>query len=226
MKGKVTRGALWNEAAKSGVLLGIVPVAYMFLTQLVGKVAAGHAVIAGCVNFLLWAVKFGGCVWLMMVFMKKFAQDYRADNRDTFKYGTIVALCSAIIVAGFSLFNLLVISPDLITQQFETMIESYSSMLDSNSMAVMDKIEAMFPQITFFSNLVYCFLFGLILSYILSRNIPPRNAFVAMMDEMRRNGTLEELERRADDQDADVQDSDEKNDKNDEDNTLKESDFR
>ena len=33
------------------------------------------------------------------------------------------------------------------------------------------------PQITFFSNLIYCFFFGTILSFILSRNVPSRNPF-------------------------------------------------
>ena len=33
------------------------------------------------------------------------------------------------------------------------------------------------PQVMFFSNLVYCFLYGTVLSAVLSRNIPPRDPF-------------------------------------------------
>ena len=56
-------------------------------------------------------------------------------------------------------------------------MQMYSSMLDSNSMAMLEKMEDSFPQISFFSNLIYCFLFGLVLSAILSRNIPKRDLF-------------------------------------------------
>jgi hypothetical protein len=31
--------------------------------------------------------------------------------------------------------------------------------------------------VSFFTNLIYCFLFGVVLSAILSRNIPSRNPF-------------------------------------------------
>jgi hypothetical protein len=33
------------------------------------------------------------------------------------------------------------------------------------------------PQITFFSNLIYCTAYGTVLSFILSRNIPSRDPF-------------------------------------------------
>ncbi len=197
MKEKISKGVLWNEAAKTGVLLGIVPVVYMFLTQLVSKVGAGHAVISAFVNFILWAVKFGGCIWLMMVFMKKFAADFRADNSETFKFGCIVALCSSVIVSAVSLANVLVINPDLLASQMDAVISAYSSSLDSNSMQMLDKVSGVLPEITFFSNLIYCFLFGVVLSLILSRSIPPRNALAIMIDEMRRKGVLDEIERRA-----------------------------
>ena len=50
-------------------------------------------------------------------------------------------------------------------------------MLDSNSMAMLEKMEDAYPQIAFFSNLIYCFLYGTVLSAILSRNIPTRDPF-------------------------------------------------
>ena len=50
-------------------------------------------------------------------------------------------------------------------------------MLDSNSLAMLEKMEGSYPQISFFSNLIYCFLFGTVLSAILSRDIPSRDPF-------------------------------------------------
>ena len=46
-------------------------------------------------------------------------------------------------------------------------------------MSQMDKMMGKMPQITFFSNLIYCFIFGTILSLILSRNIPSKDPFAA-----------------------------------------------
>ena len=41
----------------------------------------------------------------------------------------------------------------------------------------MDTYMENLPQITFISNLIYCFLYGMILSFILSRNIPSKDPF-------------------------------------------------
>ena len=59
----------------------------------------------------------------------------------------------------------------------DMMMQQMGSMMDSNSMALMDSYMQRLPQITFFSNLIYCFVFGTVLSYILSRNIPSRDPF-------------------------------------------------
>ncbi len=179
---------MWNDAAKAGIVLGLVPVVYLFLTQLVGKGLVSHAFLAGAVNFLLWLVKFIACIWLMMLYMKKFARERRADNSETFRYGCIVAICSALIVAAFSLANVLLINPDAVSSQFNAVFENYSSSMDSNTQEILVRIQGMMPQLTFFSNLIYCFLFGVILSYILSRNIPPRNPFAMILDEMQKKG--------------------------------------
>ena len=111
-------------------------------------------------------------------YMKSFASAYEeADNRDTFRFGMITALCSALIYAAVTLANVLIINPDLIHQQIEAALKIYGSSLDSNSLNALDEVESIMPQVMFFSNLVYCYLFGTVLSAVLSRNIPPRNPF-------------------------------------------------
>ena len=49
--------------------------------------------------------------------------------------------------------------------------------MDSNARNQMDDIVAKLPQITFFSNFFYCIIYGSVLSFILSRNIPNKNPF-------------------------------------------------
>ena len=169
---------LWNSAAKSGLALGLVSSVYLFVNQWVALMDT--PVISGLLSFVLWAVKFGGCIWLMMFFMKRFvAENQDAVNSDTFRFGVVTALLSAIVYAAFSFANTAYFSADMIAENMDTVMQAYSQFMDSNTMAKMDQMMAKMPQITFFSNLIYCFIFGTILSLILSRNIPSKDPFAA-----------------------------------------------
>jgi hypothetical protein len=53
-----------------------------------------------------------------------------------------------------------------------TVMQQFAPFMDSNTSAAMEKSMQNFPQMTFFSNLIYCFGYGTILSYIISRYIP------------------------------------------------------
>ena len=48
--------------------------------------------------------------------------------------------------------------------------------MDSNSLSTMERMIGHLPQITFCYNMIYCFLFGTVLSAIISRTIVARNA--------------------------------------------------
>lgn len=176
MDEKLRRGILWNRAAAAGVALGAVSSAYLFITQYLSGL--GTSIWISGLNLVLWGVKLLLCVWLMMHFMKRLTADYEdADNAATFRFGMITALCSALIFSAVTLANVLVINPDLIHQQIEAALKIYGSSLDSNSLNALDTVESIMPQVMFFSNLVYCFLYGTVLSAILSRNIPPQDPF-------------------------------------------------
>ena len=168
---------MWNTAGIAGLALGGASTAYMFLSQWV-TVSGMPGFVASILNFILWTAKFGGCIWLMMYFMKRFASENTdADNSDTFKFGTISALLSALIFSAASFANVAFISADMFAEQFDATLQQLAPMMDSNSLASMDKIIESLPQITFFSNLIYCFIFGTVLSAILSRNIPSKDPF-------------------------------------------------
>ncbi len=189
MEETFSRKDLWNEGGKAGVVLGLVSVVYMFLTQWISGIH-GHAFLSGFLNFVLWAAKFAICIWLMVLFMRRFAADFHAGNSGTFKFGCIVALCSALVYAAVSLANVLIISSEYYSTQMEAALSAYSGALDANSSRMLDGIRANLPRIVFFSNLIYCALFGVILSYILSRSIPPRNALAEAIDMLRRTGNM------------------------------------
>lgn len=171
------RRNLWNSAGIAGLLLGLLSSAYLFINQW-SSVAEMPAFLSMLLSFILWAAKFAGCIMLMMFFMKKFAaENPEAGNSTTFRFGMAAAFLSALIYAAVSFANVAFISADYFAEQMDIVMQSYAQIMDSNTMSQMDKMLGKMPQITFFSNLIYCFIFGTLLSGILSRNIPSRNPF-------------------------------------------------
>lgn len=179
MEQNTLKKGIWDSAAKAGLIFGAISSAYMFATQFMASCEmSSFAQMA--VTAVLWIAKFVGCIWLMMFFMKKFvAENQDAVNSDTFRFGVVTALLSAVVYAAFSFANTAYFSADMIAENMDTVMQAYSQFMDSNTMSQMDKMMGKMPQITFFSNLIYCFIFGTILSLILSRNIPSKDPFAA-----------------------------------------------
>ena len=168
---------MWEEAGKAGLALGLVSTAYLFISQYL-TAAELPALVSMIVNVALWTGKFAGCIWLMMFFMKRFAKtDAKIDNSATFRFGFAAAFLSAIVYAAASFANTAFISADMINEQMNLIMQQMAPALDSNTMGQMDDLMSKLPQMTFFSNLFYCTVYGGVLSFILSRNIPDRNPF-------------------------------------------------
>ena len=177
MEQNATQRNMWNSAGKAGLVLGLASAACMFTAQIIGQREIS-AMLGFLANGALWLVKFVGCIWLMTFFMKKYASSHEGvSNAETMKFGMAVSLLSALVYSAFTLANVTLISPDLFTQQMDQVMQTYAKNIDSNTLSQIDKIMGMMPQITFFSNLFYCSLYGVVLSFILSRNIPGRNPF-------------------------------------------------
>lgn len=167
----------WNEASKYGLILGLIPTAYLYLGHL--QVAIGATgFISSALGFILWAAKFTGCIMLMKHVMNKFASENpKATNSDVFKLGSLMAMLSALVYSVVAVADVLYIFPEYYQGIYTTITEAYSKVL---SAADVEKIKEMMheaPKITFVGTFIYCFLFGTILSLILSRNIPPQNPF-------------------------------------------------
>lgn len=169
--------SIWNSASVPGLVLGGVCIAYELINWLCSDIET--PVLAGILATVLWALKFGGCIALMVFFMKRYAaSDAEIDNSDTFRFGTVVALYSAIFYAAFYFAYTVYIVPDIYKQAFDAILSSSASMLDQNSLDQIMDLEPRMPAIGCAVKLIYSFLFGLVLSAILSRNIPSRNPFV------------------------------------------------
>ena len=173
------KNILWEHAGKAGLVLGGVSILYMLCTMLTGKVAeSGSAVfLMSMINLLLWVAKLAACIFLMRFFMLRFSQaDPTADNARVFRFGMAVALLSALLYSAFYLAYVSFIAPDTFEQAL-SMLED-NPMMDSNSLSAIEDMIPKLPTISFFVNLVWCWLFGTVLSAIFSRNIPPQNPFV------------------------------------------------
>ncbi len=181
MKATLDRHSFWNEAGKAGLALGGVSILYSLLTSLIANLggSTGMAMLISVMNVLLWVAKFVGCIWLMRFFMKKLMNDYEKVNSPQAlrRYGTAIALLSALIYSAFTLATLLIAGTEAINEAMAVVMNQYSSMLDSNTMAQMDSMMQNLPVITFVTNLIYCFIFGVIVSAILSKNLTSDNPF-------------------------------------------------
>lgn len=177
MEQNVTQKNMWNMAGKAGLVLGLISTAYLFITQGLGQIEI-PALVNSILGFVLWAAKFIGCIWIMKFFMKKFvAENNGVTNANTFRLGNIMALLSALVYSAAAFANVAFISPELFEEQMNAVMQQMAPMMDSNTLGMMETYLENLPQITFFSNLIYCFLYGMILSFILSRNIPSKDPF-------------------------------------------------
>ena len=163
--------SLWNEAGLPGLVLGLVPIACMAVNQICNG--------SGVLSVLVWILKFGGCIYLMYFFLKRFLLGHdEAGRSDVFRFGLVVALLSALVCAGCQLAYVLLINPDMYEEAVESALNSgLSSQLDSNSLAAFEEMIPRLPVLSFFANLVYCFLFGLVVSAIVSSSLVSNNPF-------------------------------------------------
>lgn len=168
MKRCLDNSTLWNEAAKAGAFLGGVSVGCLVLKEL--ATSSGSTFLITAASILLWVVEFFGCILLMKDVMLSLRRRYEdVKIADTYKLGRRAALFSGLLLASAqALFIMKMPEADLntfIDQVVASMPVGASGREQVESM--MDKL----PVITFFSQWIYCFLYGTVLSSIMSRYI-------------------------------------------------------
>ena len=179
MEETINNRIIWSAASVAGL-------AFAAITILCGQLQKGIAAlelstfVAGLLYSIVWIAEFAGCIYLMIFLMRKLVRDYEGvTGADTNRYGRRIALFSAIVIATVNYLILYFTPADKLQEMTDTVLATYSSFLDANSQAMMEEMLPNLPAITFFSNLIYCFLYGTILSAILSRFIPSSNPFAS-----------------------------------------------
>lgn len=169
---KIDSKIISSEAAKSALFFGLISGGYIFIT---GLLTSGF--LASLASVVLWAGKFVGCILLMRFFMKKLLGSFEGvGKRELVRFGTLIALFSAIITAACSYICVQYVFPDQIAQTMDVFYQSYASMLDSNSMAAMQNVESKIGLISMVSNFAWCFFYGWILSLIMAGNLAGKSS--------------------------------------------------
>ena len=172
---------LWNKAAKNGLALGLFTAACRLLSQFLAGSdipTAGTAVLTG----VIWLLQFGGCIWIMKFLMERLVHQYEGvDNKDTARYGRLLALTSSLVFAAAMLFDVIFISPEMAQQQMDLYYQLYGPNMNENTRSALQSIENNYPQILFFSTWIYSWIYGIVLASILSVTIPKKDPFVKFM---------------------------------------------
>ena len=176
MKKEFSSSVSWNSAAVAGLVMAVATIAADYITSL--PVLLGVGSFAGSILvYLLKFAKIIACVYVFRLLMLRFHNSVSVDYTRLQHYGLKLALFSSILVAGFSLVQILVINPDTMTQMIQEVENTYQNLMDSNTMAAMEKMMSKLPAITFFSSLIYCYLWGWILSTTFARRLFPIDPF-------------------------------------------------
>ncbi|MBR4775127.1 MAG: hypothetical protein IK008_03425 [Bacteroidales bacterium] len=171
----------WNEAAKTGAYLGGISVGCLALKELAA--ASGSTFLVQAAAIILWAVQFFGCILVLKNGMLSFRDRYEGVKMaDTFRMGRRSALLSGLVVASAQALFIMKAPAADITALADQIAQAVPGGIDREDVdRVMDKL----PVITFITQWIYCFLYGTVLSSLLSRyiflqklfggNFPPRD---------------------------------------------------
>lgn len=171
-----TKKTFWDYAGIAGLLSGMISSANMFLGQYLSTLHLS-AIMTTIIGSIMWLAETVGCIGLMYFYMKKYSLAFPQEGiKVVYRMGVAIAFFSSLIYSAVTLANVAYISADLYTEQFTILMQQSSSIMDSNSKAVMKKVLEHIPQITFFGNLIYCFLFGTVAASIISRTMTPKNS--------------------------------------------------
>lgn len=177
MEQDVIRINRWNMAGKYGLVFGLISVAYLYYGHLT-VVLGMTGFVSSALGFIIWAAKFVGCIKLMKYCMNRFAIDNpSATNSDTFKLGVLIAMFSAVVFSVVTVADHLYIFPEYYQSLYGAMLKEWSQLLPADRIAEMKDMFADAHKIAFVGTFIYCFLFGTVLSLILSRNIPSKDPF-------------------------------------------------
>lgn len=163
---KIDNNTIWNEAAKAGAWLGAVSIGCLLLKE--GAVLSGSSFLIQAATIILWAVEFFGCILLMKKLMLDMRDRYEGVKIEhTYTLGKRAALLSGLLLASAQALIIMRMPPEAIDEMLSQFTGSLTAAQKESVEGMMDFL----PLITFISQWLYCYLYGTVLSSILSRYI-------------------------------------------------------
>ena len=170
VKMKLDNKTLWNEAGRVGFVFGGFSSLCLVLQE--GAALTGSTFLVQAAAIILWAVEFFGCILLM----KKYMLDLRdkfddVTMVDAYRFGRRVALLSGLILAAVDAVIIMKMPQDTVESVISELNTAVSGKLGAGFEGEVGKFVDKLPLYTFLGQWLYCFLYGSLLSAIMSRYI-------------------------------------------------------
>ena len=167
------RNSKWSSAAMDGLYLSLVTIIYSLIVAVMQP--QGFLVTS-----ILWIAKFGGCMYLLWYFMKKWSNSFETITySESYNYGFIICLFSSIMCACYSYIQIEWLFPEQTAEAInltkEAMIQQGT--LNSTTENMIDKLSSNFGRISMFASLVYYVIFGSIAAAITANFTKKTNPF-------------------------------------------------
>lgn len=168
MKKTMDNNAVWNEAGKGALYLGGLSILCLSLKEL--STLSGSNFLMTAAAVILWAVEFFGCMLLMKRSLLDFRDKYEGVKMaDTAKLGRRMALLSGLLLASAQALIIMKMPQEEVTALADQL--SGAMTMGASEREAMDSMLDKLPVFTFVFQWLYCFLYGTVLSSILSRYI-------------------------------------------------------
>ena len=170
MKEAVSDKNIWNDAARVGIIFGLFSSACLGLKEL--SSLSGSTFLVALVGIVVWALEFFGCIWLMRHYMISETKKYQGiQQRDLYKFGRRVALLSGLILAAVNAYAVSLVPPETMEETLNAVATSMPGGMQADAQEQLGTMMDKFPLYTFVGQWIYCFLYGSILSAIMSRYV-------------------------------------------------------
>ena len=167
---KLDSKTLWNEAGRVGFVFGGFSSLCLVLKEGAGLTGSSFLVTAAAI--ILWAVEFFGCILLMKKYMLDLRDKYDgATMEDVYHFGRRVALLSGLILAAVDAILIMKLPPETVENVVSELSTAVSTKLGSGYEGEVGRFVDKLPLYTFIGQWLYCFLYGSLLSAIMSRYI-------------------------------------------------------
>ena len=173
---KLDSKTLWNEAGRVGFVFGGFSSLCLLLKE--GAALTGSTFLVQAAAIILWAVEFFGCILLM----KKYMLDLRdkfddVTAVDTYRFGRRVGLLSGLILAAVDAVLIMKMPQDTVADVISELNTAVTAKLGAGYEGEVGRVVDRLPLYTFIFQWLYCFLYGSLLSAIMSRYIFMQDIF-------------------------------------------------